>query len=373
MQKRKKTKKFNTIIIKKNDLLCIISIILFMAFCSFFASKIHLNKETSEKILNIEIPIFKSSASFEKFYKNKLLNVFNPGYILMDTIHTLSEDTLKTFISQAKQKDESENIHIDSDKENSSTPANTLPIKELNIKGKNLEIKNETTYLPNVFSLLYSPLEFKKPEILIVHTHGSESYKMNDLNYYTEGDPDRTTDINYNVIRVGDELEKELTKYGFNVTHAKDINDYPSYNQSYNKTLQVIEYYLKKNKNIQIVLDIHRDSIIRNDGSKVKFLSEINGEKVSQIMIVCGTNQAGLDNDSWQENLKFAIKMQNYMENKFPGFARPLNLRQERFNTHATRGSMIIEVGSSGNTLEEALSSVKYIAETINEVLLPYK
>ena len=371
MRKRKKHRKFNTIVIKKNDLLCVISVILCITLCSFFALKINLNKVASEKILNIEIPILKSSACFDSFFKNKILNVFNPGYIIMNSIHTLSGDNLKTFEVYKKEKVEQKNIEESS--RNISLPENTFPIKVLNIKGKNLEIKNETTYLPDINSLLYSPLEFEKPEILIVHTHGSESYKINDLDFYNEGDSDRTTDINYNVIRVGDELEKELTKYGFKVTHAKDINDYPSYNQSYNKTLQVIEYYLKKNKNIQIVLDIHRDSIIRNDGSKIKFLSEIHGEKVAQIMIVCGTNQAGLENDTWQENLKFAIKMQNYMENKFPGFARPLNLRQERFNTHATSGSMIIEVGSSGNTLNEALKSVKYIAESINEVLLPYK
>lgn len=371
MRKRKKLKKFNTIIIKKNDLLCIILVVLCTALCSFFALNINISKEASKKILNIEIPILKNAISLDEFLKNRLLNVFNPEYILMDSIHTISDDMLKAIEIYSKDKDEAENV--DNIAENPSLPENTLPIKALNIKGKNLEIKNETTYLPDINSLLYSPLEFKKPEILIVHTHGSESYKMDDLDFYKEGDSDRTTDINYNVIRVGDELEKELKKYGFKVTHAKDINDYPSYNQSYNKTLQVIEYYLKKNKNIQIVLDIHRDSIIRNDGSKIKFLTEIQGENVAQIMIVCGTNQAGLENNTWQENLKFAIKMQNYMENKIPGFARPLNLRQERFNTHLTYGSMIIEVGSSGNTLGEALASTKYIAEAINEVLLPYK
>ena len=135
----------------------------------------------------------------------------------------------------------------------------------------------------------------------------------------------------------------------------------------------MINYYLKQNKNIQIVIDIHRDSVIRTDGTKLKFLSEINGVKAAQVMIVCGTNQAGLENDSWQEKLKFALKIQNFLENNYPGFARPLNLRQERFNTHATQGSMIIEVGSGGNTLDEALNSVKFLSNAINEVLKPYR
>ena len=113
--------------------------------------------------------------------------------------------------------------------------------------------------------------------------------------------------------------------------------------------------------------------MVRADGSKLKFSSEIEGENVSQLMIVCGTNQAGLENDTWQENLKFALKLQSYMENNYPGLARPLNLRQERFNTHTTYGSLIIEVGASGNTLKEALNSTKYLAKTINEVVKPYQ
>lgn len=364
MQKRRK-EKFNAVIIKKSNVFRTF----FLAFCIIlvFALVIKNSFQIFEfkEIIIGEIPSLCNSSKNLDNFKSKMFQ------------------NIKTRLVFAESLPMVEFLDINNDK-NSSLPSpvpesdqviineNTFPVKNSQIVANNLEIRNETTYAPDIYSLLYAPLNFKNPEILIVHTHGSESYKNDTLDYYHESDSDRTTDTTLNVVRVGEELAKELNKYGFKVTHAKDINDYPSYNKSYNKTLQVINYHIKNNQNIQVVLDIHRDSIVKNDGTKLKFTSKINNEDVAQVMIVCGTNQAGLDNDTWQENLKFALKMQKFMETYYPGFARPLNLRQERFNTHATNGSMIIEVGTSGNTLQEALSSTKYLAKTINEILLPY-
>ena len=156
---------------------------------------------------------------------------------------------------------------------------------------------------------------------------------------------------------------------GFNVLHDKSLNDTPSYNNSYNKTLGVIESYIKKYPSIQCVFDVHRDAVNREDGTKVKFTADINGEKVSQIMIVCGSDGLGLDNPDWQYNLSFALKIQNYLNKTYPGLMRPVNLRKERFNLHKTRGSLIFEFGTHGNTMDESLSAVKYLAEGIGEVL----
>ena len=358
MRKRKKKTNFNAIFIKKNDVLSsfvlafIIAIICFSVFISN-----NIKSDFFYAALNSQLP-----AIFEEpIKKSGLANFFHLQNVLADVLPIIEKETV---LEEENDKTEDKIEQV---------PQNSFPIKNNPITSKNLGVKNETTYEPDFNSLLYAPLNFSSPEILIVHTHASESYKMDNTNYYFENESDRTTDINYNVVRVGDELAKELSKYGYKVTHAKDINDYPSYNKSYTKTLDVINYYLKQNKNIQIVIDLHRDSVIKSDGTKLKFLSEINGEKAAQVMIVCGTNQAGLENDSWQENLKFALKIQNFLENKYPGFARPLNLRQERFNTHATLGSMIIEVGSGGNTLDEALNSVKFLSNAINEVLKPYR
>lgn len=365
MHSRKKTNRFKVIRLNKY-FFAFLKIILFLIILPVFLSGIHLKTELTDNLMKIALKNEISVFSVD----NTVFNIFNylcTELILGDTIPSLDfgEDAQNDeFIIPPPQPEVIQEQQI---------PENTFPIVDRQIVAENLEIRNETTYLPDIESLLYSTLSFDSPEILIVHTHATESYKNDNSNYYYESDSDRTTDTNYNVVRVGDELAKQLESYGYKVTHARNINDYPSYNQSYNKTLEVINYHLKQNPKIQIVIDVHRDSVVKSDGTKSKFTAGINGKKAAQVMLVCGTNQAGLENDTWQENLKFALKLQNHMENNFPGLARPLNLRQERFNTHATVGSFIIEVGTSGNTLNEALNSVYFLAMSINDVLLPYK
>ncbi len=236
-----------------------------------------------------------------------------------------------------------------------------------------LKIKNETPYSIDTEALLKRTSDIyiseDMPSVLIVHTHGTESYTQSEKYHYSDKDSARCEDKRYNVVRVGEELASELASRGYNVIHDKSLNDTPSYNNSYNKTLSVIEGYLEKYPSIQCVLDVHRDAIEQEDGTKVKFTADINGESVSQVMIVCGSDGLGLEHPNWQSNLSFALKIQNYINGKYPSLMRPVNLRKERFNMHKTPGSLILEFGTHGNTMDEALASVKYIAEGIGEVL----
>ena len=261
---------------------------------------------------------------------------------------------------------------IEIEVEDTGKDVQRLPIVESKIISES-RIKNDTSYTPDFNALLNQSLSFEinnsKPSILIVHTHGSESYTPSNQNSYLPSDPSRTEDTRFNMIRVGEEMTKELKKYGLNVIHDKTIHDYPSYANSYKNTLLTIEQHLNANPSIQIVLDVHRDALESPDGTKTKLVTEINGEKVGQVLVLCGTNQAGLPNDHWEENLKFALKIQDKLDKFYPGLARPLGIRKERFNMHATSGSLILEIGTNGNTLEEALASIKYLAKCIAEVI----
>ncbi len=236
-----------------------------------------------------------------------------------------------------------------------------------------LKIKNETTYNVNTSALLDMPTRFEvsatQPQILIVHTHGTESYTQSEKYRYSDTDTSRCEDTRYNVVRVGEELAMELEERGFNVLHDKSLNDTPSYNNSYNKTLGVIESYLQKYPSIQCVFDVHRDAVEQEDGTKVKFTADIDGNKVSQVMLVCGSNGLGLEHPDWQYNLSFALKIQSYLNKTYPGLMRPVNLRKERFNMHKTPRSLILEFGTHGNTLDEALAAVEYVAEGIENAV----
>lgn len=232
-----------------------------------------------------------------------------------------------------------------------------------------IEIKNETDYDIDVTGFLSEAVVLKtsNPKVLIMHTHGSESYTPSDKYTYVETGNYRTQDTAFNMIRIGEEIANHLKSKGISVIHDKTINDYPSYNASYNKAEAVIKKYLAEDGDIAFVFDIHRDAV--GEGNNiVKFVSDINGKSTAQVMMVCGTD-TNLENPAWQENLKLAIHIQNETEKDYPGFLRPLNLRKERFNMHLTTGSILFEIGTNGNTLDEALLSAGILGDKLGDII----
>ena len=231
-----------------------------------------------------------------------------------------------------------------------------------------MTISNATGFQPDIYALLAEPLDLRLPssgpQILIIHTHGSEAYSPSDSDFYTPTDVSRTEDKAYNVIRVGDELASELEKRGLRVLHDREIYDYPSYTGSYNRSLEATEQYLSQYPDIAIVIDLHRDALGAGD-IIYKTVANVSGESSSQLMMLVGTGENGLYHPYWQDNLKLALNLQNAVNNSYPTLARPVALKQERYNQHLTRGSIILEVGSSGNTLREALSAVRLYAAAI--------
>ncbi len=250
------------------------------------------------------------------------------------------------------------------------------PITEVDSAGgkKNkIQIRNETGYSINVDEMLKAPLgldmKCSGPKILIVHTHATESYSPEGAATYYADKSDRNEDPTQNVIAVGDAMETAFKEFGIEAIHDKTLHDMPSYNTSYANSLKTVEAYLAKYPSIQIVLDIHRDAFVYENGSKAKFVTEIEGKKTAQLMLVVGTNAGGLDHAKWRENMKLALKLQNAISQRYPGLMRGVNIRRERFNGHTTTGSMIIEVGSSGNTLSEAIRGATLAAQQIANYL----
>ena len=204
-------------------------------------------------------------------------------------------------------------------------------------------------------------------DILIYHTHTCESYTQTEANKYKASGNFRTTNLNYSVVKVGKELEKQLEKFKFNVKRSETKHDYPAYSGSYERSFETIQSMLKNNKDAEIVFDIHRDAI--GSGSDYAPTVEINGEKVAQLMFVIGTNDGGGKHPNWKNNLKFAVKVQEKANEIYPGLFRNINLRSATFNQKVTNAASIIEVGATGNTLEEACASMKYLAKILDEVL----
>ncbi len=261
-------------------------------------------------------------------------------------------------------------------------PPNAKPISEVTINPQSANgyasadgilVKNNTDYTIDVQKLLNESLTFKtekgKPQVLIVHTHTSEAFTPTDKNYYEPTDPDRTEDPNFSIVRVGREMAEVLNKAGIETLHDTTLHDYPSYNGSYKNCLATVQRYLKEYPSIKVVLDIHRDAMTTSDGSKLKVCTTIDGVKAAQVMILSGTDANGLDHPNWRENFKLALRIQSRMNALYPTLARPLTLVRERYNMNTTNGSLLIEVGSNGNTLEEAVNGGRLCADAIAKTL----
>jgi stage II sporulation protein P len=203
----------------------------------------------------------------------------------------------------------------------------------------------------------------------IVHTHTTESYTPTPMFEYTPSDTDRTLDKKYNMVRVGDAVKKVLTEKGITVYHDTTINDYPSYNGSYNKSGTNIKNHLSAYPSTKIVLDIHRDAIGTSESTKTKYVCEVDGKNAACIMFVAGSDQSGLAHEKWRENLSFALLLQEHINGIYPDLCRPLNFRKQRFNQQLSPGAIIVEVGTNGNTLEEAIYGAELFARALADFL----
>ena len=260
-----------------------------------------------------------------------------------------------------------ENLELAS-KEEKTEVVTTNPIAENFTQEYNgIKIRNETSFELTDNNLNPNNLSINNKDIIIFHTHTCESYAPSEKYPYEQTGNYRTTDLNYTVSRVGDELEKYLGIYGFNVLHDRTYHDYPAYTGSYSRSLNTVQGLLNQ-KNSDIIIDLHRDAIGSN--SNYDPTVKIGDDYAAQIMFVMGSNGGGLSHPNWQTNLQFAVKIQEKANELYPGLFKPMILRNSRYNQHLGKAACIIEVGATGNTLEQCLNSMKYLSEVMNEALL---
>lgn len=240
------------------------------------------------------------------------------------------------------------------------------PISEnYNVQYGNVKIKNQTTY--NLTEDILKPdIKIDNKNIVIFHTHSCESYTSSEKYPYTQTGNFRTTDLKYTVTQVGSELENYLKKYNLNVVHDTSYHDYPSYTGSYTRSLKTVENILQTTPS-DIIIDLHRDAI----GSRADYAPtvKIGDDYAAQIMFVIGTNEGGLYHSNWNQNLKFAVKVQQKAEEMYPGLFKPMMVTKSRYNQHTGKYANIMEVGATGNTLEQCLTSMKYLSAVLNEVM----
>ncbi len=284
----------------------------------------------------------------------------------MEEIEQISENETNKSENDNSENNDNKEITLASTSNIATEVVTPNPIAEsYNVQYENVKIKNQTSYTLTE-DMLNPNITIDNKNILIFHTHSCESYTPSEQFPYTQTGNFRTTDLNYTVTRVGSELENYLKQYNINVVHNTSYHDYPAYNGSYTRSLETVENLLTTTP-ADIIIDLHRDAI----GSRPDYAPtvKIGEDYAAQIMFVIGTNEGGLWHPNWNQNLKFAIKFQKKAEEMYPGLFKPIMLTTSRYNQHTGKCANIIEVGSTGNTLEQCINSMKYFSAVMNEVL----
>lgn len=282
----------------------------------------------------------------------------------------IPEDVLKLMKQAEKDyedyKESGKIIEKDYSKQNATSEFDGLYVR-------NTTLEHDIDIQKYLNGRVYANIDKKEPAVLIYHTHTTETYELLDRGYYSNERSSRSVNSAENMVRVGDEISKVLEKNGYKTIHDKTIYD-EKYSGAYERSCENISKILKENPSIQIVLDIHRDAIYQKDGSRVKLVTEINGQKAAQIMIVSGCEDGNVTNfPNWEKNLSFAVQLQNKLKNDNPQLVRPLMFCSRKYNMHLTPCSLLIEFGTDANTLSEAVYSAELFAESLSELLKEYE
>lgn len=236
----------------------------------------------------------------------------------------------------------------------------------------NVSIYNRTDYELDVDALLAAAPELTNrdegPQVLIYHSHATEAYTMDGADIYEESDSYRTLNTEQNVVRVGAEMTAILESAGIEVIHDTTLFDYPSYNDAYNRSSAAVARWLEEYPSIQLVIDVHRDALAAADGTLYKTVAG-TVDRCAQVMLVMGSDAMGQLHPNWRVNLSLAVSIQKALTDKWATLARPIVLRASRFNQHHSTGAILLEVGTHGNTLQEAITAGRLFARTIADML----
>ncbi len=236
-------------------------------------------------------------------------------------------------------------------------------------------IRNYTRLTPSeIRQVLETPVSFSlsdnsEPQVLLYHTHTTESFDPSPGGFYDTRNNWRDVDKNNNMAAVGEALAEELEALGINVIHDTTLHDHPSYNGAYDRSRETLERYLEQYPSIRVAIDIHRDAVIYDDLSVLKPTVEVDGRKAAQLMIIAPCDDGSIGVPGWKENFRFATQLASEMENRYPGLTRPIFFCYRHYNLDMTPGSLLFEFGTNGNNLEEALYTARLIAPVLADCL----
>lgn len=208
-----------------------------------------------------------------------------------------------------------------------------------------------------------------KPQVLIMHTHTTESFEPYERDFYDASFYCRTTDERKNIVAVGEAMASQLKAAGIGVIHDKTIHDHPSYNGAYGRSAETVKRILEENPTIKVVIDLHRDAIERNDGERIAPTAEIDGKKAAQVMIISGCDDGTMNMPNYMKNFRLACLWQQELEGNYEGLTRPVLFAYKKYNQDLTTGSLLIEIGGHANSIDQAVYSGELAGKALAKAL----
>lgn len=203
----------------------------------------------------------------------------------------------------------------------------------------------------------------KSDRILLYNTHTSETYTNSEKYQFEYTGVMRTTDANYNMLAIAKELNSNLNSKGFLSTHNTTPHDYGAYTSAYAKSRITVEEALKNMGGAAISIDVHRDAIA---DLTYRPTTDVKGIQVAQLMFVMGVGSDDYPNENWTDNLRLAITLQMLADKVYPGLFKPMIIRDSVYNQDLNKYSLLVEVGATGNTIEEAKLATRCLTNLLN-------
>lgn len=253
-------------------------------------------------------------------------------------------------------------------------PDGAIPILKSDLLGSG-NLLNETPYRPNISALLNLSLKEphigNEPLVLILHTHTSEAYLTSESEYFDSqvGDHTYSENAERNVLKVGEILSQSLNEQGIPTIHCKTLHDQRGLSGSYERSAESVKWYLEQYPSIRYVIDLHRDAVMTSNGEYVRSLASGAEENTAQVMAVVGSDCNGTNVPNMEENLALALQLCQRLNADGSTVSRAPFLKTASYNQELAPRSLILEIGTGANTVEEACRAAELVGKALAQLI----
>ena len=133
---------------------------------------------------------------------------------------------------------------------------------------------------------------------------------------------------------------------------------------AYLNARDTIKTMLEIYPSIKYIIDVHRLEL-ESDGKIVKTISGCS-DGSAQIRLTASVGPG----DRWQENLSLALALKSSLNHRGERVCMPAVLSQSAYNSDLTEYYIMVDIGSSGNSVNEAKAAAKRLADALADILL---